>query len=317
VASETATAQKIKDQWGTLRLKKMQREVQRYTKDCLRLIGEIGVTKLGQPTIQAMTGLKYPTAEDQAKVQAMVQQVMAQPMQGPPPPEAQQTLAQAQALLQQPTWEDVLAALQDDVTRSYKVDIETNSTVDAEATEDKQDISDLLNAMSQFMSGVAPLVESGAMPFEAAQAMLMMIVRRFRLGDEIEDALKKMQPPKPPDDGKVQAEKVKQQTEQMKGQIEMEKMRRQDESDKLKVELERQALQQEMAFKKEEHVLRMIELAAKIEAAQRQAQIQQDTAISQHAMNREASREQHTMKMAQMKEQQKAKPAAKTGRSMS
>lgn len=37
VASETATAQNIKNQWGTLRLKRSQKEVQRYCRDCLAI----------------------------------------------------------------------------------------------------------------------------------------------------------------------------------------------------------------------------------------------------------------------------------------
>jgi hypothetical protein len=44
VASETATAQNIKNQWGTLRLKKMQKEVQRYCREALVIMLEIAAS---------------------------------------------------------------------------------------------------------------------------------------------------------------------------------------------------------------------------------------------------------------------------------
>ena len=39
------------------------------------------------------------------------------------------------------------------------------------------------------------------MPFGAAQAILLAVVRRYRFGSEIEDQIKQMQPPKPQDQG--------------------------------------------------------------------------------------------------------------------
>jgi hypothetical protein len=279
VASETATAQEIKNQWGTLRLKRWQKEVQRYSKDCLRIMAEIAVSKLGKDTISAMTGVKLPTAEEQAMAQAALQQVQvaimgAQQSAGitpgqPPQPDPMQVqqAQQAQQILSQPSWEDVLSMLQGDVTRNYHIDIETNSTVDAEATEDKQEISDILNAMAQFISGIAPLVESGVMPFEGAQAMLMMIVRRFRMGEDIEDSLMKMKPPQKEDDGKAKAQEIKNQGEQQKQKFEIDKMGREADLEKQALQLKVLEMQQEMQFKREEHNLKMRELQMKAEAA--------------------------------------------------
>jgi hypothetical protein len=106
--------------------------------------------------------------------------------------------------------------LKDDTLREYRVDIETNSTVDADATEDQQNMQATLTAMGQFIQGVTPLIVSGSMPFAAAQSILLAVVRRFRFGTEIEDQIKAMQPPQPPqDDGSkqklAQAEAEKQQ----------------------------------------------------------------------------------------------------------
>jgi hypothetical protein len=47
-ASETLGAQEIKPTWGTLRLKRLQREVQRYSRDLLRMMLEIAATKFSK-----------------------------------------------------------------------------------------------------------------------------------------------------------------------------------------------------------------------------------------------------------------------------
>ena len=94
-----------------------------------------------------------------------------------------------------------MGLLHDSLMRTYKTDIETNSTIDAEASQDKQDISELLNALSQFLNGIAPLVQEGVLPFDIAKIMLLTISRRFNFGSQLEDALNAMQAPPPKSQG--------------------------------------------------------------------------------------------------------------------
>lgn len=200
VATETLGAQKIKQEWVTLRLKNMQKEVQRFVRDALRIMLEIAAKRFQQQTWAQMTGLPYVTAEQlqQAKMIAQGAQQAGQP----PPPEVVQQL-------QAPQWEQVIGVLKDDLQRQFKIDIETNSTLDVDASEDKQNLADLMNAISQFLNGVSPLVEKQMLPFQAAQAMLLVVVRKFRFGPEIEDYIKEMKEPKAQDNGeaaKLQAE---------------------------------------------------------------------------------------------------------------
>ena len=189
VASETLGAQELKNQWGTLRLKRMQKMVAAYVCSSLRIMLEISVTQLSIETIAKVTGIQLPREGQKAQAQQMAQQFQAQ--QQPLPP-------QLIAILSQPSWEEVMSVLQDDVTRSYRVDIETNSTVDAEATEDKKNIGEFLNAMAQFLHGFAPLVAQGTLPFEAMQSIMLSVVKKFRFGVDVEEQLKKMTAPPPP-----------------------------------------------------------------------------------------------------------------------
>lgn len=229
VASETATAQKIKSQWGSLRLKRLQKEVQRYARDLLRMMLEVAATKFSEETWAKMTGLPFLVEEKYNELQSvaqalqmqvqMMQMQMPPPMPGqppmPPPPQMAQ-LQQVQAELQKPQWAQVLELLRNDMQRAYRVDIETNSTVEAEATEDKEQMAEVMAAMGQALNGLTPLVTAGALPFEAAQGMILTIVRRFRFGPDVEDMIKAMKQPQPPDQAKQQAQA---QMDQMKSQM--------------------------------------------------------------------------------------------------
>ncbi|ULQ46949.1 hypothetical protein JN531_001375 [Flagellatimonas centrodinii] len=56
-ASETATAQNIKAQYGGLRIQRRQRDVQRFARDLLRLAAEIMAEQFQPETLARMTGL--------------------------------------------------------------------------------------------------------------------------------------------------------------------------------------------------------------------------------------------------------------------
>ena len=57
-ASETATAQEIKSQWGGLRVRKLQRQVERSIRDVFVMCAEIINSKFGPQTLRRMTGVR-------------------------------------------------------------------------------------------------------------------------------------------------------------------------------------------------------------------------------------------------------------------
>jgi hypothetical protein len=273
-ASETLGAQEIKQSWGTLRLKRLQKEVQRYARDLLRMMLEIAATKFSEETWARMTGLPFLTTEQKAQVQ----QIAAVAQQS-----GQALDPQTQAKLQAPVWGDVLTLLRDDVQRAYRIDIETNSTVEAEATEDQKMIAEVMNALGQLLNGITPLVVQGVLPFEAAQSMMLAIVRRFRFGPELEDYIKAMKPPEPQDKGEKEAKMAEMQMKQQEGQ-----QRLQEGQMKLQAE----------------------QMKAQVAAAQAQAEIQRiqlQAAIDMETLNREreAAREKHAMEMEALRSKHK------------
>lgn len=279
-ASETATAQTIKNKWGTLRLKRMQKAVMTYVRSCLRIVLQLQAKHFDVQTIKAMTGLSYPTAEEKQQAQSALQQMhqqQAQMMaqmtgqppapQQPPPPPPPELLAAVNSV----TWEDIKAALSDDLLRGFKIDIETNSTVDAEATEDKENMSEFMNALAQFMNGVAPLIKEGILPFEAAQAMLMTITRRFRFGVEVEDELAKMKAPPPPEDPNAGAAKA----DEAKLQMDMKRMQGELQVSEAEGKAKMEELGMKMELAKAKHQLALEQLSMRRQEMQLKAQMPQ------------------------------------------
>lgn len=303
-ASETLGAQKIKTQWGTLRLKNKQKEVARYARDLLRMMLELSANNFSQETWAKMTGLPFladaTVNELTAVQQAIQQQLMAQPPQPPvdpaqpaPPNPLLLQLQQVQQHLQAPKWADVLALLQNDLQRAYRVDIETNSTVEPEAAEDKEAIVDLLTVIGQFLQGVTPLIVSGSLPFEAAQGMLLFIARRFRFGSEIEDYIKNMKAPAPEGDGgaaaeqKAQAEKM-----QMQHQMAQKDLQHQQESGQNDLKLKGMQQDQQHAQRSTDQDVRELKIQHANELLQvhqkaAQESLSQRDAVSTHKLNTE------------------------------
>ena len=110
---------------------------------------EVAASKFSVETFASMTGLPYPMEEYKQQIEMAASQARGQPL----PPQAQQ-------ILESPSWEQVAQLLGDDTQRAFKIDIETNSTVEPEAVEDQKNIAELMNALAQYLNGVAPLVSA-------------------------------------------------------------------------------------------------------------------------------------------------------------
>lgn len=261
VASETATAQNIKNQWGTLRLKKLQKQVSKYVRDCLRIMGEIAMTKFSQQTISQMTGLQFPTGEQKQQAQMLLQQAQAQQVPGQPPAQPPQQLI---AMAQLPTWEDIMGLLANDLQRNYRIDVETNSTVDAEATEDKQNMGEFLNAIAQFMNGAAPLVQQGVLPFDAAKSILLAVTRRYRFGPEVEDDLKKMQAPQPQGNGTDAKAKADLEAAQAEQKVKMEMLAMDKQLKEAETAAKLEELKRKGEFAAAQHAMKLQELRLKL-----------------------------------------------------
>ena len=296
LASETLGAQKIKESWGTMRLKRLQKEVQRYVLDTMKIMLEIAASKFSVNTWKTVTMLPFPTAQEKQQAQQQLQAIQQQAQQqaimaqqqamqtGQPPQPPQPPDPKLMQMAQSFTWEDILTILKDDFARSYRLDIETNSTLDIEATEDKQNVSEFMNAVAQFMNGVAPMIQNGTLPFAAAQTMLLAVVRRFRFGSEVEDQLKAMKPPQPPQDPKMQQAQQQLQQAQQKfaqdqqtAQKQLQDKKQQLDTQQAQLDFEKRLAQMEL---KNQQRLAELEIRHKQEISQAQDEIRKSKITS-------------------------------------
>lgn len=211
--NETASAQQLKSNYHSIRLSRMQGEVKRYVKDLMRLASQIMSSKFSAETFAAMTDLKFPTAQQKALMQAQFAQVQQSGQ--PPPP----NLVTA---LQVPTWEQILDMMHRPAMRQFRVDVETDSTIAATLDSDMSALSNLMKAISQLLTELAPLVQAQALPVDAAKEIVMAVIRRARLGMAVEDAFDKMQMPKPPPDKEQAKAAADVQKVQAQGQTQIE-----------------------------------------------------------------------------------------------
>ena len=199
-----------------------------------------------------MTGLEFPTEQDKMQAQFAMQNPQMNP----------QIAEQAEEILSKPTWEEIKEVLESDLLRNFSITIETDSTLHEEMTDNKKEISELLQSVVGFMESAAPMVSAGVLPKKAAKALLMAGVRRFKLGTEVEDAL---------DEIGEQEQQGQQQQDPlvMQQQIEMQRMQ-QDHAQKMEL------MQAQMQADAQKHQMKIAEIQAQSQAevVKQQAQMQ-------------------------------------------
>lgn len=256
--NETLGAQQIKAQFGSARLQRMQREVQRFIRDCARLMAEIIGEKFKVETLRAITQLPFPTDEEVAMMnmqyQAQAQAAQMQGQQPPPPPEQPEI-----------TWGMVIDALRSNSQRTFKVDIETDSTIAATQEDDIQSLTKLLAGITEFINGMAPAVQSGAVPIEAVKELILAMCRRAKMGTVVEDALNKIQQPQQPQNNEAEAEQQKLQMEmqakQMESQQELalkdKEAQKEIQIEQMRIQADLQKEQMRIAADKEQFLLKL------------------------------------------------------------
>jgi hypothetical protein len=229
--NETATAQQIKNQWGSLRIRDRQKDVQRFARDLLRLKGEVIAERFSLQTLKEMSGVELLDNEQQQKQLQLV-------MQKQPP--AQQV--KSQELLQKPTWEQVYALLQNDRMRTFSIGIETDSTIEPDEMAEKQARTEFLAAMSGFIEQAGMIIAQAPETAPLMGEMLAFGVRGFRVGSELETTIEttmeqlqnRIANPAPPQPDPNEQAKLQAQKEKDGAQLQLEAKKHDDQ---MKLEL--------------------------------------------------------------------------------
>lgn len=316
IASETATAQDIKNRWGTIRLQDMQKRVQKFSRNCLRIMAEMMSGQYDMEKFSAVTGVQLMTTDEKSRIQMAMQQAQQafqqQPQQPPQPgqppqqPQGPQIPPQIQQMLQMPAWEEVIEFLRNDVMRQYRIDIETDSTLADDVKQDKAELAEIMQGLTQMIQALTPAVQGGLLPFDAAKSLMYAFVSRFRIGSEVEQALQQMQQPPPQDDAASKLDMQMKQMEMVQKQkegdqkLQIEKVKA--DNDARKMQMEMALAEREHAFRLEEmqlaHELAMVKLQGQLAANNQKMAMQQ----RQHEQSLQANEQQ--AQLGQMQHQQ-------------
>jgi hypothetical protein len=207
-ASETLGAQQIKAQWGSLRIQRVQADVQRFCRDLFRMKAELIAQRFDIAALQEMTGIKLASQMERQQAQMMAQQ--AQQMQQPVPSEVED-------ILKAPSLEEVEQIMRNDLTRAYRIDVETDSTVRADLTKNQENMVQFVQGTAAYIQAVAPAIQGGLIPSELALTIFGSFARNFKLGRQVDiaieqaseaaqEAAKQPPAPPPPDPAMVKAE---------------------------------------------------------------------------------------------------------------
>lgn len=336
-ASETATAQQLKSQYGSVRIRDKQAELVRVARDITRIMCEIMAENFAPKTLLEMSQYEIKTdaqvaQEEQqiiANAQAQVQQAMQNPemaqkaQQNPGAAKQmldqleQQTKAQIEKLQEEPTIEKVMSLLREQKLRPFVLDIETDSTIQPDEDAQKQRATEFVTAVGGFVAQAVPLLQAVPQAAPLVSDTLKYVASQFRAGrelagsiDEFADAMKQMAGQQRPD---PEAEKAKAETQmkqqELQGKFAIEKMKidadqsgkaqeQQMKLQEIQAERERDAQKHQQEMEKGQLELKKLEV-------QIQAMMAKVQADAQAAQIKNASME----RQAQISEQSAAQKA--------
>lgn len=188
--SETATAQNIKAQFGSMRLKDRQASVQKWVRDGYRIKAELICEHYEPETLAEITGFNP----------------------------------------QDPNFMQAVQLIKSDKGRGYQIDIETDSTIFEDAEQEKQSRVEMLTAVGGMAQQWLPIVQAAPEMIKLFGEMLAFGVRGFKAGRQLEDVIdetmqqvgqrimQQMQNPQPD----PEAEKAKAEMEMQKQTHEMD-----------------------------------------------------------------------------------------------
>lgn len=190
---ETATAQELKSQYGSVRIRERQTELARFARDLVRIVGEIMAENFTPETFAAITQMSLPTAaaiQEQAReltesVAKLLQKAGSESEAELPNPLQeirQETQEQLNKLAETITIDQVVALLREQHIRPFVLEIETDSTIQVDENMEKQRRTEFLSSLAGVIQQLTPLVQAQPAAGPFAAEMIKFAVAPFRAG---------------------------------------------------------------------------------------------------------------------------------------
>jgi len=193
MASETATAQQIKSQYASLRLKRMQTEVAQFCSDLLRIKAQMMCDLYSPESLIQMSGIMNTDDAQYA--------------------------------------EQAIALIKQEPARSFRIEVAADSLVEMDEIGEKQSRTEFMTAFGTVLRDAVPMVQAAPEMGALVGEVLQFVVRTFKGGRQLENVLEttiaKMNEPKPPappqPDPEVLKAQAAEQTKQAQAQADIQK----------------------------------------------------------------------------------------------
>lgn len=293
-ASETATAQQIKGQYATLRLKAYQDDVALFATTLLRMKGEIMCKHFSPETIFKMSGAEQFVEEDRQHI------------------------------------EPAILMLTQDPLEEFRIEIAADSLVQIDEQNEKQSRVEMLTALGGFINQAGQVAATEPAIVPLLMELMKFGVTAFKAGKTIEgqfdqalDMIKQQQEQKamqpPPPDPRVQIEQGKLQLAQQTAQNEDMIKQKQAEHDAqleqqkaqadIQTARERAVAELQLAKEKQDHDMLMERSKFDLESSLKRAQHEADKEMKTESYQTDLSIKQND---ARLREQEAAKPGVET-----
>lgn len=277
--NETLGAQEMKSQYGSVRIRDRQQELVRIARDAAAIAAEIMAEEFQPLTLMQMSQMELPTdaqikqqiGELEAQAQDIARQVqeaqadpalMQQAQQNPQA--AQQIIAQAEQQIQQlqgqaqklsetVTIDKVMALLREQKMRPFVLDIETDSTIQADENAQKQRANEFLTAIGGLLQQMVPAITAVPQIAPLMSETLKYAASQYRAGrqldttiDEFADQMTQLAGQPKPEQGaadqaaKAQAEAMQKDAALKEQTAQADQQRKQHEADHAKQMRERE-----------------------------------------------------------------------------
>lgn len=269
-AAETATAQNLKAQYGSVRVRERQNEMVRVALDILRIKGEIYAETVPATQLAQMAGMKIPGIQQ-------VQQMMMQAQQQGQQPSEKDTV----------TIEAIDQILKRDKMRGFMMEIESDSTIAPDEQAEKKSRIEFIQAIGGFIQQASGMVAQSPETAPFAAELMKFAAGGFRAGRDLGGAIDEFaeqvkakaaqaanNPQPNPEAIKAQAEAQAQERDQARKDAELKLKAREAQE---RFGLDREKAQADMVVKRMDMALKAKELGLKVdEQALKEAQAEFD-----------------------------------------
>ncbi len=272
---ETLGAQKMKGQFGGLRLKAMRGEVEQYATELLQIKAQIMCQMFQPQTLMQIAAVDQMSDQDKALIPQALELLKNQPM------------------------------------RNFRIEISSDSMVQMDETQEKADRMEFMKVAGAYLEGLIKMSHEAPKLVPLGVDMLKYGVTAFKVGKQLEGAIDEManqmreeikkaaenpQPPQPPPEIQLQ---------QMKDQAAQQRLQAEQQADAQKFQATQQAEQQsaQMGMQMEQQRMQM-------EDAARQREMQMEMQVNQHQQQVQAQQVEHQNQLEAEREQMKQTLAA-------